>query len=121
MKRKIIIAGGRDFNNYKLLKDNVDFYLSEAIKNGDSIEIVSGKAKGADSLGEKYAKEKGYSIDEHPAKWNKLGKRAGYVRNEEMAKVSHALIAFWDGKSKGTKHMIELAKKYNLKVRVVTY
>lgn len=121
MKRKIIIAGGRDFSNYSLLKEKVDFYLSEAIAAGDEIVIVSGKANGADSLGEKYAIEKGYSIDEHPAKWNELGKRAGYVRNEEMAKVAHALIAFWDGKSKGTKHMIDLAKKYNLHVRVVNY
>lgn len=121
MVRKIIIAGGRDFSDYELLKDRVDFYLSKAIQAGDNIVIVSGKAKGADTLGEKYAKERNYKIEEYPANWDKYGKSAGYKRNEEMAKVADALIAFWDNKSKGTKHMIDLAKKYKLHVRTVKY
>lgn len=119
--RKIIIAGGRDFKDYMLLKNKCDYYLSKAISNEDEIIIVSGTANGADKLGEKYAKEKGYAIERHPAKWNELGKRAGYIRNKEMAEVSDALIAFWDEKSRGTKHMIDLATKKNLHVRVVNY
>ena len=119
--RKVIIAGGRDFKDYKLLKEKCDFYLSKAIADKDNIIIVSGTANGADKLGEKYAQEKGFTIERHPAKWEELGKKAGYVRNKEMAEVSHALIAFWDNKSRGTKHMIDLAKKRKLHVRVVSY
>ena len=115
---KLIIAGGRYFNNYELLKEKVDYFLSN--ESGD-IEIVSGKARGADSLGEKYAKEKGYTVKEFPAKWNEYGKRAGYLRNEEMALYATHCVCFWDGKSKGTKHMIDLAKKSNLNLRVVSY
>lgn len=112
---KIIIAGGRDFNDYNKLKYICDFH----IKDGD--EIVSGKARGADSLGEVYANEMKLNVKEFPADWNKYGKSAGYIRNEEMAKYADRLIAFWDGKSKGTKHMIDLAKKYNLIVSVIGY
>jgi len=114
---KIIIAGGRTFNDYELLCQNCD----KAFSLQTEIEIVSGTANGADKLGEKYAKEKGYPIKQFPADWDKFGKSAGYKRNEEMAKYADALIAFWDNKSKGTKHMIELAKKYGLKVKVVIF
>ena len=120
-KRKIIIAGGRDFNDYKLLKQKCDYLLSKVVEAGDEIIIVSGQTRGADLLGEKYAYEKDYKINKYPANWKMYGKKAGYIRNEQMAKASHALIAFWDGESKGTKHMIDLAVKYNLKVRIVEY
>lgn len=115
---KVIIAGGRDFDNYDLLKTKLDKILSNI---SDEIIIVSGKARGADSLGERYAREKGYKIAEFPAQWDKFGKRAGYLRNEEMAKYSDACVCFWDGQSKGTKHMIDLSTKHNLKLRVVKY
>ncbi|MDD4411986.1 MAG: DUF2493 domain-containing protein [Bacilli bacterium] len=115
---KVIIAGSRDFNNYNLLKEKCDYQLQN-IK--EEIIIVSGTARGADKLGERYAKEKGYKIDPHPANWDFHGKSAGYIRNEEMAKCSDALIACWDGKSKGTKHMIDLANKYGLKVCIVKF
>ena len=114
---KIIIAGGRTFNNYDLLTQSCD----KALSLQTEVEIVSGTANGADKLGEKYAKEKGYSVKQFPAEWDKHGKSAGYIRNEEMAKYADALIAFWDGKSKGTKHMIDLAKRYNLKVKIVSF
>lgn len=114
---KVIIAGGRDFNNYELLKQKADFLL----QNQTEVEIVSGKARGADLLGERYAKEKDYPINSHPANWDKFGKSAGYIRNKEMAEYADALIAFWDGKSKGTKHMIDLAEKQGLKIKVVMY
>ena len=114
---KIIIAGGREFNDYDLLCQNCD----KALSLQTEIEIVSGTANGADKLGEQYANEKGYLIKQFPADWDKYGKSAGYKRNEEMAKYADALIAFWDGKSKGTKHMIDLAKRYELKVKVVIF
>ena len=92
---KIIIAGGRDFSDYDLLKE----FCDKKISNLSNIEIVSGTAKGADSLGEKYAKEKGYSIKQFKPDWS-IGKIAGILRNEQMANYANVLIAFWDGNSK---------------------
>jgi len=111
---KVIIAGSRNFNDYNLLKSSCDNLLTQFT----NIEIVSGTARGADKLGERYAREKGYSIKEFPANWS-LGKSAGYIRNDEMAKYADMLIAFWDGTSKGTKHMIDLANKRGIKVVVI--
>jgi hypothetical protein len=114
---KVIIAGGRDFSDYQLLVEKCDKYLA----NKTNIEIVSGTAKGADSLGERYAKERGYSVKTFPADWAAFGKRAGYLRNEQMANYANALIAFWDGESRGTKHMIDIATEKGLLVKVVPY
>ena len=87
----------------------------------EKIVVVCGKAKGADTLGEQYAKERGYVVAYYPADWEKYGKRAGFIRNEQMAKNADALVAFWDGKSRGTKSMIELAQRYGLKIRIKRY
>jgi hypothetical protein len=114
---KVIIAGGRTFDDYDLLCQKCD----KALSTLKTVEIVSGTANGADKLGERYANERGYTIKQFPANWDKYGKSAGYKRNEEMAKYADALIAFWDGKSRGTKHMIDLAKQYDLKVKVVIF
>lgn len=115
---KVIIAGTRTLNNYELVKKYTDFKLSN-IK--EEIEIVSGGANGADALGEKYAKEKGYKIKIFNADWNTYGKSAGPRRNKQMAEYADALIAFWDGKSRGTKNMIDEATQRNLKVAVKIY
>lgn len=115
---RIIIAGGRDFSNYDLLKETVNRFLSDY---NDEPCIICGKAKGADTLGEKFAKEHGYKIRYFPADWGTYGKAAGFVRNIEMAENADALIAFWNGKSSGTKHMIETAKKNNLNYIVQRY
>lgn len=117
---RVIIAGGRDFSDYELLKKKVLLYTSEVNKD-NSIVVISGKAKGADTLGEKLAKEIGWKVLEYPADWYSNGKSAGYIRNIEMAKNADALIGFWDGKSRGTKHMIDAAEKNHLLVRVVSY
>lgn len=117
---RIIIAGGRDFTNYSLLKEKVDNIISDKRKT-HQIYIVSGKARGADSFGEKYANENGLNIMEFPADWDKHGKSAGYKRNLEMAENADALIAFWDGESQGTKHMIDIAKEKNLPTRIIRY
>lgn len=115
---RVIIAGGRLFDDYIYLKESMDYLLQNI---NDEIIVVCGKARGADTLGEKYAKERGYVINYFPADWDKHGKAAGYIRNEEMAKNADALVAFWDGKSRGTKNMIELANQYGLRVRVRKY
>ena len=114
---KVIIAGSRTFNNNELLWNECE----KAFSLLNKIEIVSGTAKGADQIGEWFAEGNGYPIKRFPANWNKYGKSAGYKRNEEMARYADALIAFWDGKSKGTKHMIDLAQQYELKVKVVMF
>ncbi len=114
---KIIIAGSRNFNNYNLLKSKCNFYM----KNINHVEIINGMANGADKLGIHYASENNLPVNKFPADWYKYGKRAAYIRNRKMAVYADALIAFWNGKSKGTKMMIELAKQYNLKVRIVYY
>ena len=118
---KVIIAGTRDFNDYAFLKKNVDYFLQGINPNSEEIEIVSGNARGADKLGERYAKEHNLPVKLFPANWDKYGKRAGYLRNQEMANYSDVLIAFWDEKSKGTKHMIDIAKKQGLTVIVIGY
>lgn len=119
-QQRIIIAGGRDFMNYALLKSTCDHLLRESPRSQEVI-IVSGHATGADKLGERYAKEKGWMTDIHPADWKRHGKAAGPIRNREMALAANALIAFWDGKSRGTKNMIDLANKMGLQVAVVNY
>ena len=127
---RVIIAGSRDFDDFpKLMNSCIDilFKITEQNDDLDKIRIVSGTARGADQLGEQYAKIAGYEISRFPADWDGLGKRAGYVRNAEMAKFAVAdgnygvLIAFWDGQSKGSKHMIDLAEKYGLEVHIVRF
>lgn len=114
---KLIIAGGRDFNNYETLKKFCDYLL----QNKTNVEIVSGGAKGADYLGEKYASEKKYMLTKFPANWDKYDKSAGVIRNIEMAKYADALVAFWDKKSRGTQHMIKVAAEYGLDIRIYYY
>lgn len=114
----VIIAGGRDFRDYDLLVKTMNHLLSN-IK--DDITVDCGKARGADTLGEQYAKEHGYPVQYFPADWDRYGKAAGYLRNTEMAKNADALVAFWDGMSLGTRHMIEIARSRGLKVRVKRY
>lgn len=124
---RLIIAGSRDFNDYGLLKREVDAFLfDEVVLNHYPdlteeiavIEIVSGGARGADKLGEKYADGRGLPVKVFKADWDGKGRGAGYIRNEEMAKYANYCICFWNG-SKGTKHMIDLAKKHNLGLKVI--
>lgn len=81
-------------------------------------EIVSGTAKGADTFGENWARDKGVPTRRMPADWDKYGKKAGPIRNRQMAEVADGLIAIWDGRSRGTKSMIEFAKELGLRVAV---
>lgn len=114
---QIIVAGSRGFNDYEYLKS----CLNKVIGDKFDIEIVSGMARGADLLGIKYANELGYPVKEFPAQWDKYGKSAGYKRNEEMAKYADTCVCFWDGFSKGTKHMIDLSNKYGLITHILKY
>lgn len=109
---KVIIAGSRDFNDYKKLENILDkFNLLIKNKGYEINQIISGTCKGADLLGERYAKENNIDIVRFPAKWNTYGKKAGYLRNLEMGEYGNILIAFPIGESKGTYNMINIMKK----------
>ena len=118
MIKRIVIAGCRDYNNYNEAKKYISYYLSD-IRKQNNIVILSGCATGADALGERYAKENGFKVEKYPANWEKYGKYAGPKRNKEMAKNCDYVICFWDGKSKGTKSMITLAKEYNKPIKII--
>ena len=127
---RIIVAGSRDFNDYPLLRDTLMDYLevmddTDVVDNPSQVKFISGTAKGADTLGEQFAYTYEYEVIRFPAAWDIYGKSAGYRRNAEMAKYASeaygVLFAFWDGKSKGTKHMIDLAKRYGLEIHVVNF
>lgn len=115
---KLIIAGGRDFTHQ--IRCNHEF-KQFANTFGTITEVVSGGARGADLCGEVTAKFYGVSVTKFIPDWDGLGKRAGFVRNTEMAEYGDALLAFWDKKSKGTESMIACAKKKGLIVKVVYY
>jgi len=127
----VIIAGGRDFSDYLKLKESCDKALLNKRTTHD-IVVRSGGAKGADLLGERYAKENGFTVQQFIPEWKNAdgtpNRAAGHIRNREMADgnseftdKADALIAFWDGKSRGTKGMIDYAKKKGAIVRAITY
>lgn len=113
---RVIIAGSRGYDNYEQLKVVTDF----ALRKKESVTIISGTARGADKLGERYAEEMGHNVMRFPADWEQYGKSAGYIRNKEMAEVADMLIAFWDGESKGTKNMISEMNKLHKPV-IITH
>lgn len=115
---KICIAGGRDFDDYDVLAKVVDHVIEEI---PPPIIIISGKAKGADTLGERYAKEHGFDVLLFPADWKQHGKGAGPIRNAKMAEEADMLIAFWDGSSRGTRNMIGQMQKRGKPYNVFDY
>ena len=131
---KVIIAGGRDFTDQTLCNKICDKVLSKHLPA--NIEVVCGKAKGADTCGEIWAKSRGIKVKEMPADWNNLNTTpcrvkdngygpynalAGTARNHAMGDYSDALLAIWDESSKGTKDMINYSIKLGLKVLIFDY
>ena len=112
---KIGVVGSRAFNDYKLLKDTLDEYKDRVFL------IVSGSAKGADSLGEKWANENNVKTLIHKPDWETHGKAAGFIRNELIVDDSDIVIAFWDGLSRGSEHSINLAKKQGKLEKIVYF
>lgn len=117
VKFRVVIAGSRGFSDYAMLARTCDGLLR--IRPG--FVVISGGARGADRLGERYAAERGLECVVMPADWDAHGKAAGHVRNAAMADLADALIAFWDGVSRGTKGMIEIAREKGLVVKVVRH
>lgn len=113
-KIKVAIVGSRTFDNYEMLKT----FIGQACENeglfqGKEVEIISGGARGADKLGERFAEEHDYTLTVFKAEWDKYGKSAGFRRNVDIIKNCDICFAFWDGKSQGTLHDINLCKEYN--------
>jgi len=109
---RLAIVGSRKFQDYRL--------LCRVVGNvtGPINYIVSGGASGADKLAERYAHEHGIGLVVYPANWALYGKSAGYRRNQSIVANCDAVLAFWDGQSRGTKHTIDIAQKSGVPVYV---
>lgn len=118
MTKRIVISGSRNYNNYEEAKRYIDICINR-IKSEYNLIFVSGVCRGADLLGERYAEENGYSIERYPAEWEKFGKKAGPLRNRKMAQIGDYFICFWDGKSAGTKSMIDFATALKKPIRII--
>lgn len=117
---RLVIAGSRSFTDYGTLVNAVDLYLKNLAPKRPVV-IVSGTARGADRLGEKYAYDKGYKLEEYPANWHYYGKAAAVKRNAQMAQLADAAIVFWDGQSAGAKNMIECAEAQRIPCEVIRF
>jgi hypothetical protein len=117
---KIIIAGSRDITDYSVIENGMkkvsEKYLNGVLPHG--LTILSGCARGVDTLAIQWAETHNANVHKYPANWNHFGKSAGYRRNDQMAKHGDMLVAFWDKKSKGTKHMIECAQQKKIPVHI---
>lgn len=106
---KLVIVGSRTFNDYRLAENIINHI---AVEYGYKyIEIVSGGARGADAIGERYADNNGITKKIIPVDWNRWGKRAGFIRNVDIIDNCDICICFWDGENHGTKHDIDLCVK----------
>ncbi|WP_373124749.1 DUF2493 domain-containing protein [Blautia producta] len=113
---RCVVAGCRNFKDYSLV-ERVMMHKLEVF--GQRLIIISGGAQGADALGERFAEEHQLRIERYPADWDKYGRAAGPIRNEQMAQAAHMVVVFWDGKSKGTESMIKMACKYGREMQIV--
>jgi hypothetical protein len=112
---KLLIAGSRGFETYDTAGLYTLFQTATELLSinvyEDPVTIISGGARGIDSAGETWAGYMAFPFVLYVAQWNELGKRAGYIRNAEMAEACDAAILVWDGESRGTMHMRDLMSK----------
>jgi hypothetical protein len=113
--KRLAIIGSRSFNDYNLMESVLSPFQSQLSL------VVSGGAKGADLLGERWAKNNNIKTLIFYADWNRYGRSAGFKRNEDIINNADMVIAFWDGKSPGTKHSISLANKFKIPLRIINY
>ena len=120
---RVLVCGGRDFNDEKMMYEELDKILDNG--DGDEYELVSGHAKGADILSEKYAKDRHIRIKVFPVDWKRYGKVSGIKRNKDMldyvSQENPVVVAFWDGNSTGTKNTIDTARKTGIEPIVIFY
>ena len=111
--RRFLVAGSRTFNNYYLMYR----YLKEYLPSG--VIICNGGADGADQLAAVYAECNAHVYEAYPADWKRFGKQAGYIRNQQLAKLVDHAIFFWDGTSPSTKELIELVKRHRIEPVII--
>ena len=112
---RTIIAGSRDITDYEFVKSSI----LEIMEDFTISAVLSGCCRGVDRMGERFAEEHLIPVVKHPARWDLHGKSAGMLRNIYMAQDAEAAICFWDGKSRGTGHMIKTARALGLTLYVV--
>lgn len=115
MKKRVIIAGCRNFNNYDLFSTVVDKCLSR-IRNEYEIIILSGCCSGTDTMAERYAKENNFKVELFPADWS-LGRKAGPLRNQKMVDIADFAIAFPSG-GRGTQSLINLSNRKGIPIKI---
>lgn len=113
---RLVVAGSRNFTDYTVLKQHLQNYLN---KYGHSLIIVSGNAKGADLLGERYARENQLRCEVYRANWSLYGNAAGPIRNKKMSEICDEVIVFWDEVSRGTSSMISCTKNLNKQIQII--
>jgi hypothetical protein len=121
---RLAVVGSRHYLDYQEFSRALDLLLSTW---HGTVELVSGGARGADSLAERYGREHGLPVKVFPADWDQHGRAAGMIRNREIVQYCTAAVAFWDGESRGTRNSIELAKRagkptfvFNFKTKIRT-
>lgn len=117
---KLVVAGGRDFTDAHLFESSL-LRLVENRLSEYRVSLVSGMARGADRLCYLYAQQHAIACYEFPAKWDMYGKKAGMIRNSEMAAFADAALIFWDGKSRGTANMIDMMGKLQKDMTLIMY
>lgn len=120
MHEKILVCGSREYSDYEKLKEVLDSITLWYER--DEISIISGGAEGADSLAKEYCKNRNLQIEEVLPDWEKYGRKAGYIRNKQMIEMNpYMVIAFWDGKSSGTKITIDLATQKKIPTLIIWF
>lgn len=116
---QLVVAGTREYSNRDEIFARLDKYHQRCKDAGTELIIIEGEARGPDLISREWAEARGVPFRPYPADWDEYGKRAGFIRNEEMAKVGTHVLAFWDGQSNGTNDMIERGLKYQRRVLVI--
>lgn len=116
---KVAIVGGRDFSRYNLMCSILNRLIKE--KALDITEVICGCAQGADTMGSFWAEENGIKVKLMPANWDKFGRKAGPIRNCEMLQEADGVIAFWNGFSPGTRHMIDISHRAGKLIHIEEY
>lgn len=115
--QKVIIAGSREITDVEFIRHEMNNLWREI----GPFEVVSGTARGVDRISARLAREAGITVHDYPADWDRFGRSAGYRRNEQMAQEADYALILWDGKSRGTRHMMEIMKKAGKPSDVVVY
>ena len=120
-ERRLLVCGSRTIVDKEWIFTQIESYWYFHLACYSDPIMIEGGARGVDTIAKEYALENEWEVEEYPAEWDKYGKSAGYIRNDLMVKKADEVLILWDGKSKGTKHDIDLCKKYNKPHKIVLY